>query len=77
MNISEIQNDIIKKVLSIGDKDFLESFKEMLSIKLESNEYQLSDFEKNMVSESQSDYENGNVINHESVFNKNKNWLKE
>ncbi|MFD2563863.1 hypothetical protein [Aquimarina rubra] len=77
MNISELQNDIIKKVLSIGDKDFLESFKEMLSIKSETNLYELSDFEKKMVSESQSDYENGNIINHESVFNKNKKWLEE
>jgi len=77
MNLSELQNDIIKKVLSIEDKKFLESFKEMLSIESETFTYELSDFEQSIISESKSDYKAGNTIDHQSMFKKNKEWLEE
>ena len=77
MNISRLQNDIIKKILSIEDKDFLEFFKEVLANNSDSEIYNLSDFEKNILSESKEEYKKGNVTDNQAVFQKNNKWLEE
>ena len=77
MNISRLQNDIIKKILSIEDKDFLEFFKEVLANNADSEIYNLSDFEKSILSESTEEYKKGDVVDNQSVFSKNNKWLEE
>ncbi|MBW1298514.1 hypothetical protein [Aquimarina litoralis] len=77
MNISKLQNDIIKQVLSIEDQEFLKFFKEILMNKKETSLYKMSEFEKTMVSESRSDYNSGNIIENDAVFKKNNEWLEE
>ena len=77
MNISRLQNDIIKKILSIEDRDFLEFFKEVLANNADSEIYNLSDFEKSILSESTEEYKNGKIIDNQSVFIKNNKWLEE
>ena len=77
MNISRLQNDIIKKILSIEDKDFLEFFKEILANNSDSEIYNLSDFEKSILSESTEEYKKGDVIGNQEVFQKNNKWLEE
>ena len=77
MNISRLQNDIIKKILSIEDKDFLEFFKEILANNSDSEIYNLSDFEKSILSESTEEYKKDNVIDNQEVFQKNNKWLEE
>ena len=77
MNISRLQNDIIKKILSIEDKDFLEFFKEILANNSDSEIYNLSDFEKSILSESIEEYKKGDVIGNQEVFQKNNKWLEE
>ena len=39
--------------------------------------YILNDFEIQIINESLSDYENGNIISNEDVFSKTKKWLEE
>ena len=77
MNISRLQNDIIKKILSIEDRDFLEFFKEVLANNADSEIYNLSDFEKSILSESTEEYKKGDVVDNQSVFSKNNKWLEE
>ena len=77
MNISRLQNDIIKKILSIEDKDFLEFFKEILANNSDSEIYNLSDFEKSILSDSTEEYKKGDVIGNQEVFQKNNKWLEE
>lgn len=77
MNISRLQNDIIKKILSIEDKEFLEFFKEVLANNSDSEIYNLSDFEKSILSESTEEYKKDNVIDNQEVFQKNNKWLEE
>ena len=77
MNISRLQNDIIKKILSIEDKDFLEFFKEILANNSDSEIYNLSDFEKSILSDSTEEYKKGDVIGYQEVFQKNNKWLEE
>lgn len=77
MDVSKLQNDIIKQVLSIEDQEFLKFFKEILLNKKERSSYKMSEFEKRMVSESQSDYDAGNTIENDKVLKKNNEWLEE
>ena len=77
MNISELQNDIIANIRNINDKDLLNFYRELLLNKLDQNIYKLSNFEKNMIKESNADYEKGNIIDHDQVFENNKKWLEE
>ncbi|WP_420321250.1 hypothetical protein [Flagellimonas sp.] len=77
MNVSELQNDIIKKLLSIEDGRTLLLFKEMLQNLTSKKEYQVSDLEKNLISESLEEYKKGNVITSETLYKRNEEWLKE
>jgi hypothetical protein len=39
--------------------------------------YQLTEFEKNIIAESQAQYQSGEVINNDEVISRNEEWLKE
>ncbi|MGB7393009.1 MAG: hypothetical protein WA913_01310 [Pricia sp.] len=77
MGISDLQTDIIKKILSIRDIETLTLFREILSNTANDKIYKLSDFEKTVVSESKADYEAGRLIDHETIIKRNKEWLEE
>ena len=77
MTISELQDDIIKQLLKITDLDTLTLFKEALAQKTDNITYALSDFEKRIIQESRADYEQGNIIDNEVIFQRNKKWLEE
>ncbi len=77
MSVSELQNDIIKKLLTIEDGETLSFFKEMLNTYTSKKNYQVSDLEKNLISESLEAYKNGNTLTSETVYKRNEEWLKE
>ncbi|WP_136466854.1 hypothetical protein [Flagellimonas onchidii] len=77
MSVSELQNDIIKKLLTIEDGETLSFFKEMLNTYTSKKNYQVSDLEKNLTSESLEAYKNGNTLTSETVYKRNEEWLKE
>ncbi|MFD0796189.1 hypothetical protein ACFQZJ_01855 [Maribacter chungangensis] len=77
MTLSELQEDIIKKVLTIKDVDTLALFKEVLSEKTNQENYVLSTFERQIIEESREDYRRGKTIDHETLFQRNDKWLEE
>ena len=78
MNTIELQNTIIRKILTIKDNQLLDYLNGILSIdKEDSKSYELNDFEKRVINESLTDYKNGNVISNDDVFSKTEKWLEE
>ena len=65
MNTSELQKSIIQKIRSTNDDELLNYLNQLLSSEEEQKTYQLSDFEKNMLAESQADYLAGRTIPNE------------
>jgi len=56
MTTKELQDSIIQKVLHTDDDQLLDYLNQILSEGREDKIYQLSDFEKILISESQADY---------------------
>ena len=77
METKDLQNIIIQKVLHTDDNQLLEYLNQILNNNKDKEIYQLSDIEKSIISESQADYEAGNVISNEDVISRNEEWLKE
>ncbi|MBW8331093.1 MAG: hypothetical protein K0M40_03650 [Prolixibacteraceae bacterium] len=65
MKTSELQKSIIQKVLHTDDNQLLDYLNQLLNNKYNQETYQLSDFEKNMIAESEADYLAGNTIPNE------------
>ena len=78
MNTIELQNTIIRKILTIKDNQLLDYLNGVLSIDKEnSTNYKLNDFEKQVINESLTDYKNGEIISNDDVFFKTEKWLEE
>lgn len=65
MNTSELQKSIIQKIQHTNDDELLNYLNQLLSSEEEQKTYQLSDFEKNMLAESEADYLAGRTIHNE------------
>lgn len=76
METVELQNSIIQKVLHTDDNQLLDYLNQLLNTNDNQEIYQLSDFEKSVVSESLADYESGKIISNEEVISRNEEWLK-
>ena len=76
METKELQNRIIQKVLHTDDNQLLDYLNQLLNTNDNQEIYQLSDFEKSVISESLADYESGKVISNEDVISRNEEWLK-
>lgn len=77
MKTSELQKSIIQKIRSTNDDELLNYLNQLLSNEDDQKTYQLSDFEKNMLAESEADYLAGRIISNEDVNLRNEEWLKE
>lgn len=78
MNTQELQNSIIRKILNIKDDQFLSYFDKIISVSEKNTEvYELTAFEKQLVNESLEDYKQGKVLSNKDVFNKTEKWLEE
>jgi hypothetical protein len=76
MNRSELQNSIIRQVLKTDDEQLLEYLNSIINKATNSSLYKLSDFEKNLIKESQLEYLAGKTISNADVFVRNEKWLK-
>lgn len=65
MSTKELQESIIQKIRLTNDDDLLNYLNQLLSNEDERKTYQLSDFEKNMLAESEADYLAGKIISNE------------
>lgn len=77
METKELQNSIIQKVLHTEDNQLLDYLYKLLNKNENQRIYQLSEFERSFISESQADYEEGNVISNEDIISRNEEWLNE
>jgi hypothetical protein len=77
MKTVELQDSIIQKVRGTDDEELLNYVNQLLNNNGEQKTYQLSDFEKTLISESKADYLLGKTISNEDVFNQNEKWLAE
>jgi len=75
MNTVNLQNQIIQKILHTSDKSLLEYLDALLSKENNQSVYHLSSIEKQLISESNSDYATGKTIQNDEVFNKLEKWL--
>lgn len=62
METTELQNSIIQKVLHTNDNQLLDYLNQLLNERSEKEIYQLSEFEKSIISESRADYQSGKTI---------------
>ncbi|MDP3435548.1 MAG: hypothetical protein Q8T04_21650 [Bacteroidota bacterium] len=77
MSTKELQESIIQKIRTTKDDELLNYLNQLLSNEDDQNTYKLSDFEKNMLAESEADYLAGRIISNEDVNLRNEEWLKE
>ena len=77
MNRTELQNSIIRQVLNINDNQLLDYLNSILIKGADSALYKLSDFEKTIINESLSEYNEGKIISNEDVFSRNEKCLEE
>ena len=77
MNTIELQNSIIREILNISDEQLLVYLNDILKKKADLNIYKLSEFETEFVEESLEDYQNGNTVDNDDVFNETEKWLDE
>jgi len=71
MITSELQNKIIRKILNTNDNQLLDYLNSILSKGTNQSLYKLTDFEKAIIQESQTDYQKGIIFSNEDVFSKN------
>lgn len=76
MDTTKLQDNIIRKIRLTDDEELLGYLNQLLSNDEESEIYRLTDFEKNIITESQVDYLKGKTISNEDVVLKNKEWLR-
>ena len=76
MSTIELQESIIQKIRATHDDELLNYLNNLLSNEEEQNTYKLSEFEKNMLAESEADYLAGRIISNEDVTSRNEEWLK-
>lgn len=77
MGTKELQESIIQKIRTTKDDELLNYLNQLLSNENDQKSYKLSDFEKNMLAESEADYLAGRIISNEDVNSRNEEWLKE
>ena len=77
MSTKELQESIIQKIRRTNDDELLNYLNQLLSNEDDQKTYKLSEFEKNMLAESDADYLAGRIISNEDVNSRNEEWLKE
>jgi len=76
--VDKIRNELIDKILSINDKDFLEALDKLISSSTsQSKIVSLTKEQKEMLQMSEGDIENGRLISHEAMVKRNLEWLNE
>ncbi len=76
--IENIRNGLIDKILSIQNKDLLETLDRLVSSKADEFEvHELSPEQKKMLEMSEDDILNGRLISQEALIKRNLEWLNE
>ena len=74
--IEKIRNELIDKILSIKNKDFLEALDKLVSSSAsESDVVELTSAQKKMLEMSEQDIKSGKLISQEAMDKRNLEWL--
>ncbi len=74
--IDKIRNELIDKILSIRNKDFLEALDKLVSSSAsESDVVELTNEQKKMLEMSEQDIKSGKLISQEAMDKRNLEWL--
>lgn len=75
--IKNVRNELIEKILTIENKDFLLALDKLItsSTPTNSNKVSLSDAQIKMLELSEKDIENGRLISQEAMIQRNQEWL--
>ena len=76
--VDKIRNNLIDKIISIRDKEFLEALDKLISSSSsESDIVKLTDEQKQMLQLSENDIANGSLISQDEMNKRNLEWLSE
>lgn len=76
--IDKIRNELIAKILSIKNKEFLEALDKLISLsEIDLDIVELTKEQKEMLEMSEDDIENGRLISQEAMDKRNLEWLNE
>ena len=74
--VDKLRTELIDKILSINNKDFLEALDKLISSsKAESKIVELTDEQKTMLEMSEQDIKSGKLISQEAMNKRNLEWL--
>jgi predicted transcriptional regulator len=73
---SDIQNNLIREILSINDTGLLKKLEELMMILKQNDSKVLTDYERAIVENGISEVNEGKYLTNEEVFEKAKQWLK-
>ncbi len=74
--VDKIRNNLIDKILTIRNKDFLIALDNLISSSAtDTNKVELTAEQKEMLEMSESDIENGRLISQEAMDKRNTEWL--
>ncbi len=76
--VDKIRNELIDKILSIQNKDFLEALDKLVSSTVSKDQpVILSEEQKMMLEMSEEDIKNGRLVSQEEMVKRNLEWLNE
>ncbi len=76
--VDKIRNELIDKILSIQNKDFLEALDNLVSSTVSQDQLvNLSKEQKMMLEMSEEDIKNGRLVSQEEMVKRNLEWLNE
>ena len=76
--VDKIRNELIDKILSIQNKDFLEALDKLVSSTVSQDQLvNLSKEQKMMLEMSEEDIKNGRLVSQEEMVKRNLKWLNE
>lgn len=76
--VKKIRNELIDKILTIENKDFLEALDKLISSSVPSSEtVELTHEQKEMLEMSENDIENDQLISQSAMDKRNLEWLNE
>ena len=75
MSTVELQETLANGITFINDERFLFELKMMVDAKLSMDVYQLTDYQKKRVHQARLEWQNGQVIDNDDLFNEIDQWL--
>jgi hypothetical protein len=73
--VDNIRNSLISKLLTIKDQDILFAIDKLISSSTKDMKVELSEEQILLLNMSEDDIQNGNLISHEELFERERAWL--